>query len=118
MRLKLKERFKAMVLLPEQGDFVTLKIVRELREALSPSEEEITNLEVVQDNKTSHVTWNSTKDGAGVDIPIGPKAFEIVWGILEKLDKDKKLSADQFDLYEIFCDLNNAGVVESAQEVA
>lgn len=108
MKLNVMERITLISLLPESGNFVTLKIVRKLRETLSFSEEEHLKLQfryqykcdqcgnevfapevvVCGDcdkymNPTDSMGWNPRED-IEKEIHIGEKAKEIVIAILER----------------------------------
>jgi len=99
MELKVYERLILLNILPKEGDFTTLKIVRKLREDLSFSEDEHKVLQFEQSEGT--VKWKSEGD-IPKDIPIGEKATDVIADVLKKLSKDKKLNDSHFDLYEKF----------------
>lgn len=99
MRLNVLERLMLLGVLPEQGNFLTLKIVRQLREALSFSEEEIKALKIEQ--KDGRVEWQD--DGAEEkDVPVGEKAMDLIVEALKKKDDAKELTDQHFSLYEKF----------------
>jgi len=101
MKLTVLERLALLNILPKEGNFITLKIVRKLREDLSFSEEEIKRLEFKEDE--GRVSWNPREAEKIIkDIKIGNKANSIIVEILEKLDKEKKLTDQHFTLYEKF----------------
>ena len=97
MELSVLERIMLLDILPQQGDFSTLKIVRKLRESLSFSEEEYKKFGFTQEEGTLHWQNNEAKD-----IKIGEKANDIIVESLKKLSNDKKLKQDQITLYERF----------------
>ena len=99
MILSVLERVTLLGILPEQGDFATLKIVRKLREALSFSEEELRVLELKQEGQ--QIRWKAEADPMK-DVPIGEKATDIVVSSLKGLNEQKKLTAQHLDLYEKF----------------
>jgi hypothetical protein len=101
MELNVDERLLLTMILPREGDITTIKIVRELREALSFSEEEHALFEISYNKEQSRVEWNKGK-AVPVDIPLGAKAMSVVVEALEKLDKDKKLSEQHISLYDKF----------------
>uniref|UniRef100_A0A6M3KQS2 Uncharacterized protein n=1 Tax=viral metagenome TaxID=1070528 RepID=A0A6M3KQS2_9ZZZZ len=105
MELKVYERLVLLAILPKEGNFITLKVVRQLREALSFTEEEIKVLNFVQDVEKEKVTWNQAADKP-IEIKIGEKATEIVVEALKKLDKEQKLTEQHFGLYEKFVEGN------------
>ena len=99
MLLSIRERFALLAILPREGSFSTLKIVRELREDLSPDEEEHKALQFVQEGET--LRWNSEKD-VGREFEFGLKATEIIVDALKALDREKVLKIEHLSLYEKF----------------
>ena len=99
MKLNVKERLLLLGILPKESSFVTLKIVRKLQDNLSFNEEELKEIEFVQ--KDTQITWNPAKD-IEKEIEIGEKATDIIIESLKELDKNKKITADNFELYEKF----------------
>jgi hypothetical protein len=99
MKLSVLERITLLGVLPEQGDFVTLKIVRKLRESLAFDEVEIAALKIQQTD--GRIMWDASAD-TNKDVLIGEKATDIVCECLQKLDKEKKLEERHYSLYEQF----------------
>jgi hypothetical protein len=99
MELNINERVNLLDILPQQGDFTTLKIVRELRESLSFNEEEHKKHNFRQ--KEGMIYWNNDT-GETKDIPIGEKANDIIKDVLKNLNENKKLRNEHFTLYEKF----------------
>lgn len=99
MKLGVQERLILLGVLPQEGDFVTLKIVRQLQSDLSFSEEEIKRYNFKEDKKRIH--WDN-EDKQGKEIEIGDKAKEIIATALKKLNDTKELKMSQLSLYEKF----------------
>ena len=99
MKLNLLERLMIQSILPKEADFVTLKIMNNLRQSVAPSEEEYKEFEIRQSG--DKIIWNS-KGNEEKEIEIGEKATDVIKGALEKLDKEKKLTQDLFTLFEKF----------------
>ena len=99
MKLNVLERITALGILPEAGNFATLKIVNDLRMSLGLTESEFKEFEVV--TKGDQMSWNP-KGAEERDIKIGEKATDILIEALRKLDEDKKLTNQHFSLYEKF----------------
>ena len=99
MKLNVFERFITLGILPKEGNFVTLKIVQNLKMALAPSQEEIDEFEIKQDGVNT--SWN-LKGNEDREIEIGEKATDIIIESLKSLDKEKKLTEQHFTLYEKF----------------
>ncbi len=95
--LSVLERLKLLAILPQQGDFTTLRLVRRLREALSFSEREHERFGIVTVGDTCR--WRESEDCA---IEFGAKARSMVQVALGKLNDEKKLDADVLTLVEKF----------------
>jgi hypothetical protein len=101
MELTITERLLLSGILPQQGNFVTLKIVRKLKEALSFTEEEIARFKLKVDDEEGTVKWDKTAD-VPTEIAIGESAMSTIVSALKKLDAEQKLLAQQCELYERF----------------
>ena len=99
MELLAGERLVLISVLPQEGNFTTLKIVRELREELSFTEEEHKVYEFKQEGNI--VLWNKAKD-TPKEVKIGEKANDIIKEALKKLNEEKKLRDEHIGLYEKF----------------
>ena len=99
MKLNVLERITALGILPEAGNFATLKIVNDLRMSLGLTESEFKEFGVVQKGET--MSWNP-KGAEEREIKIGEKASDILTEALKKLDEDKKLTNQHFSLFEKF----------------
>jgi len=112
MLLTIPERYAVNSVLPEAGNFGTLKTMRKLREALEPTENESKEFGIrFETNPTtgqSQVRWDPEKmvDAEGklreAEIDINKKATGIIVEALEKRDATKKLTAQQYSIYEKF----------------
>lgn len=92
-------------ILPREGDFTTLKIVRKMRETLSFSEAEHKTLQ--PKNNEGKVEWRIIDDDGNPipqekEVNLGEKATDIIVETLKKLDKEKKLKEEHYSLYEKF----------------
>ena len=97
--LTVLERLVLLSILPKEGNFVTLKLVRKLRENLSFDEAEIKELNFAQDG--DQVKWNE-KANITKRVNIGEMMNVLIYEALKKLDDEKKLREDHFSLYEKF----------------
>jgi len=104
MQLDTMERLKVLEILPKEGNFVNLKLIRKAREALSFSNEEILalNLKTIQDGDQQQTTWNPEAGAVQKDIELGEVVTIMVVDALKKLNDEKKLTEAQFSLYEKF----------------
>jgi hypothetical protein len=126
MKLDVFERILLQNILPREGDYITLKLVRKLREALSFSEKENDTLHfkyhwrcpkcskvellpevgkcpdcdiyMVSDGK---VTWDE-KDEVVKDVHMGDKMLALCTTTLKKLSDDGRMEEQHMSLYEKF----------------
>ena len=103
MELSITERVSLLDTLPKQGDVVMLRILRDLEEALSFSEEEYEELGITQEG--TRITW---EENVNKDITIGPKAHTLIAENLERLNANKNLPVACLPLYEKFCEVDEA----------
>ena len=101
MELDVRERLILISVVPQEGNFVTLKVIRSLQEALSFSEEEHKLYKFVESEGT--VTWDDTTEQVK-EVEIGEKATDIIVEALKKLDESKQLKLEHYSLYEKFCE--------------
>jgi len=100
MELNILERVMLLGTLPKEGNFLELKIVRDLQSELSFSEEEIKEHKMSSDEKGVHWVANIEKELK--EFKFGDKAKELISNKLKELDKDKKLTQQHFSLCEKF----------------
>jgi hypothetical protein len=103
MELNMGERFSILQILPEQGNFVTLKVLDELRMALAPSSDETTEYEIITETtgEQSVTKWNQ-KGIAPKEIEISTAAKKIISDKLKEIDKAEKLTKNLYSSYEKF----------------
>lgn len=99
MKLTIFERVTLLQVLPKEGDFVTLRVLRELKKVVGFSEEDYKTYEIVQ--KGDRVSWN-TKGNEETEVEIGDRAMEISKTALLELNKNKKLKEEHYSIYEKF----------------
>ena len=128
MKLEVPERLMLMSLLPQEGEYITLKLTRKLREALSFSEKEIAAIDFLNHWKcpkcstvelsaqvvkcpkcliymkpAGQVTWDEVKASSIVqDVHMGKSMQELCKITLVKLSDEKKLTEQFMSLYEKF----------------
>ena len=99
MKLSVLERFTALQLLPKEGDYITLGVIRKTQEKLSFTEDEIAKYKFKQNGEQT--TWDNQVEQV-TDIRIGNKVISLIAEELEKLNKDKKLTPQHMTLYDKF----------------
>jgi len=101
VKLNLFERVVVMSLLPAEGSFLTLKIVRELQMELAPSEEEaaLAGLEDLLTGGIRAENWFAVEEK---EVIFGDIALGLVVDTLKKLNDEEKLLNDHYTIYEKF----------------
>lgn len=99
--LSFVDRFALLQVLPAEGSVMTLRILRDLKDELGFSEEEVKKSKLKE--VTGGVQWDAgVVEKMHKDIPMGEKARDIIRESLEGLEKQKKLKLEFLDLYERF----------------
>lgn len=101
MKLNVPERLTLLQVLPQEGNFLTLKIVRDLSEGVGLNEKAFNEFEITEAD--GQVTWNQ-KGAEEREIEIGEKATDIIVEALKKLNEANKLGQRHLTLYEKFVD--------------
>jgi len=105
-KLHIQERIILMELLPKEGNFVTLKMIRELREqlALNKDERESMGIKIEGDQ----VSWDPVKAQENLkEMDFDDLAVDIVKSQLKRLDESNKLEQKHFTIYQKFMEENN-----------
>ncbi len=106
MILGVLERLVLLNLLPKEGDFTTLRLVRVAREDLSFNDIENQKLKFESTSGTDgkgQVNWNMEAAKELLrDFTIGEMMTIKIVEELKKLESDKKLTDEHFTLYEKF----------------
>jgi hypothetical protein len=99
MKLNVLERIVALSILPQQGDFATLKVLQTMRMSLSFTEEEFKKWGISENPDTRQTSW---KVNGEEEIPLGEKATDILIEALKAKNKAKALPFNALTLYEKF----------------
>ena len=100
MKLTVMERLMCLGILPEAGNFVTMRMRQELILKLGLTTEEITEYDVKQLEGGS-VQWRQDLPQEK-EIDVKPTEIVEIKKNLEKMDKDEKLTPQHISLYEKF----------------
>lgn len=98
MELTVKERLVLLQALPPTGNLTELRIIRELRDGLSFSEEEHKEFGIVFGD--TGVRWEDT--AATKEIEIGDVARSIIVRRLKELNRQGQLTEDHLDIIPKF----------------
>lgn len=102
MYLSVKERLVLISVLPQEGDFLTIKSLREVREALSFTETEQVSLKFSNENGVLNWDEPDKDNPSRQPIEIPNSVHDLIVDAFKALDEQKKLTDDHFDLYELF----------------
>lgn len=103
--LNVPERLNLLSILPQQGNLATLRILRDLREKLSLTEEEHKEFGITSEQHEGSVTFKWTNGDAALtprEFQFQPKALSIIVEALRNLDSQKQLRTEHISLYEAF----------------
>lgn len=100
MKLNTLERIMLLNVLPKEGSFMTLKIIRKFREKLSFTPEEHKLLKF-KNTPQGTVEWDSKGDKPR-EFLINEVVEAIIVEALQKMDKGNKLTIDHMTLFEKF----------------
>jgi len=99
MKLTVRERLMLLGVLPREGSFATLRIIRRLQDELSFTEEE--HQEFGLRETEEGIVWNTSAEREK-EIKIGFKASEVIVTALKELDRKNQLRVDHISLFEKF----------------
>jgi len=105
VKLNISERIALLGVLPQQGNVITLRIIRELQSRLSFKEEELEHYNVqnhVNPDGSARVTWNPELSKEEKDVAIGESATGVIKEQLIKLNAQNRLHVSMLPLYEKF----------------
>lgn len=102
VNLTIADRFAILGILPAEGNFATLKIVRKLREQLSLTQTEIKEQKVEQVD--DQIIWANGAKTA--EMEFGNFDTEMIQEALKMLNNNRKLEERHFSIYEQFVEGN------------
>ena len=104
MKLHVMDRLALLSLLPREGDFTTLKMVRQLRERLADyteRERKALAFSVQEQDGKPFTQWNSAAD-KGWEFAFVPTELGLIVDALKKANTQKKLAEVHLNVYEMF----------------
>ena len=101
MKLNVPERLTLLQVLPKEGNFLTLKVIRDLTSNVGLNEEAFKEFDIKE--AQGQVSWNN-KGVEETEIEIGEKATDLIVESLKKLNDASKLEQRHLSLYEKFVD--------------
>jgi transcriptional/translational regulatory protein YebC/TACO1 len=101
IELNVGERLSILTILPQEGSFLTLRLIRELKNKLGLSADELKEFDVKQEDGS--IRWNA-KGLETKKITFKEKEVELIANELKEIDKKKQLKDIHFSIYEKFVD--------------
>lgn len=105
MKLNIAERIALLGVLPQRGNVITLRIIRELQGRLSFTEEELEHYNIQNHTNPdggTRITWNPELSEEEKDIAIGEAATGVIKEKLTRLNAQNQLHVTMLPLYEKF----------------
>lgn len=99
-KMTITERLTLLGTIPQEGNYLDMKILRKFRESLSFTEEEQKTLEM-KPLEDGRVFWKQEKD-PNKAIYFGRRMEAIIVDALTKLNQENKLTEAHMSLYEMF----------------
>ena len=99
VKLDVGERMVVISILPKEGNFLTLRVLRTLVSRIGLTAEEIKEFEVVQEG--DRIVWNQ-KGYELLEFDLADVELDMIKQELKKLDSENKLTQDMFSIYEKF----------------
>ena len=100
MKLSIKDRIVVSNVLPVQGDYMTLKLRKDLLGKIELSQEEF-KLVGMEISEEGNAKWDEKKD-PNKDIEITELESKLIVKSLKELEEKKELNTDTMDIYEKF----------------
>src|SRR5581483_6012396 len=97
MLLSVKDRILLFTLLPSEGDILSLRTVRKLREDLAFSDDENRELKIQQTGPSYH--WDPAADKLK-EVELSGIAQAIIKNALKRMNENKSLTVDHIDLWD------------------
>ena len=102
MKLTVLERLLLLNMLPAEGSYSNLKLLRVAKESLSFDDQEnkILNFRIEGSGDTARTLWNEGVEDK--EIKLGEIVTQMIVKSLKKLDEEEKLKAEHESLYSKF----------------
>jgi hypothetical protein len=100
MKLNIPDRLLLLGVIPKQGNFLTLKIVKDLIDKISFSSKELEEYQLTE--KNGQVNWKTDKTDYEKDIELSGPEKAVIIDALKNLDGKKELTLDMLRIYDKF----------------
>lgn len=97
--LSVLNRILILSVVPVEGDLLTMRVVKNFREKVSFTENELVEFNLKNNN--GMFTWDRNKERK-IEFEITPKETEMIKEGIEKLNKENKLTEQFIELCDMF----------------
>lgn len=104
MILRIAERLRLRMILPEQGDILTMRLVQDLDRRLVPDAAEQEALGFAEDKERRKITWEKDSE---TDIDFRDAELAVIRDALNARNKSKELTLEDVRLWGLFHDGNS-----------
>lgn len=103
VKLNLPNRFAVLGIMPAEGNILTIRTVKGVKNKMIPTEAEQKDfgIETLDDGR---IKWNAVKGAALKAFQLSDAEFGMVASELRKLEQGNKLKEEQLDIFEIFAE--------------
>ena len=104
--LNIKERIILLLqIIPKEGSFTDICVIRDLQNKLSVSDKERTDFEI-RELPNGFIKWNEKKE-TDKEFNFGENSIRIIYDSLKEMDKKQKLTVNHVCLYKKFILMEN-----------
>jgi hypothetical protein len=100
MKLSILERLVLGNILPQKGNYTTMIAVKEIRDKIAITLEEIKKYEIVSDEQQTR--WSKEGEHYEIDVEFGKTLSVIIKEALQEKNKTNELTQEMISLYEKF----------------
>ena len=100
MKLNIPDRLLLLGVIPKQGNFLTLRIVKDLIDKISFGSKEVEEFELKEEK--GQINWKTDETEHDKEIEITNPEKQIIIQALKNLDQKEELTIDMFGLYNKF----------------
>ena len=106
MKLEVHERLALLTLLPAEGDYAALKVIRRAKEMISFTQEEVDFYEIKTvpgADGRPQMQWSTAKAAEAIkDVPVDEYIVNLIRDKLSDLNKKHKLTEQYMSVYDKF----------------
>ncbi len=98
MKLKVKDRFTLLGLLPKEGNLIQLRLIQELHALLGFSSEELVKFGIKAEG--NNLNWSAKAD-KGIEVQFTEPQLQVFKDRFSELNRTSKLSLDHLSVHDL-----------------